>query len=89
MIYCKFTYENEHKTTYENVHIRFTAIWKYIVSLSPFVSLSLMFKTFFLPLEIGIRCEDLHNENNTNVVLWKYIIDENCHYFTLFLSGNP
>lgn len=51
MIYCKFAYENKHKAAYENVHITVTAVSKYIVPLSPFVSLSLMFKTFFLPQE--------------------------------------
>ena len=56
MIYCK--------CAYENVHIRFTEILKYIVPLSSFVSLSLTLK-HCLRLEEGMKIKAFHHEKNT------------------------
>ena len=44
------------------MHIRFTAIRKYIVSLSSFVSLSLTSKKMLLQLEVGMEFKDLYNK---------------------------
>ena len=56
MIYCK--------CAYENVHIRFTEILKYIVPLSSFVSLSLTLK-HCLRLEERMKIKAFHHEKNT------------------------
>lgn len=47
MIYCKCAYENLHMT-YENLHIRFTAILEYTALLSPYVFLPLILRTLSL-----------------------------------------
>ena len=60
MIYWKCSYENVHRIYNEHMHMRLTAIWKYIV---PFLPLFLYLKCF-LRLEVGTRFKALHNENN-------------------------
>lgn len=73
------------KCTYENVHTRFTAILKYIVSLFSF--LSLFIKTLFLLLEVVMKLNYLHNESITKCRIAEIVNDGNCDHFTLLLTG--
>ena len=66
-------------------------ILKYIVSLTSFAFSIPNIQIFFLYLEVVMKFNTLHNASNTkcHIILWKYINDGNCDYFTSLLTEHP